>query len=176
MSFPWDEWDGDLRRLEADGLSCGEMARVLSAKAGHPLSSNAVVGRLHRTGVWGKGSKRPPRPATPNGNVVAKRVRAPRSSAPAMSATRAAVPLCASAMVRRVAVIREEAAAGFAATVANTEDGDIPPSQRVTLMGLREGVCRWPVGEPGAPDFFFCGGRADDGHVYCQHHHVRARG
>src|SRR6185437_12661155 len=37
-------------------------------------------------------------------------------------------------------------------------DNIIPIGQRRTIMELTESTCRWPVGDPGGGDFFFCGG------------------
>ncbi|MCC5978743.1 MAG: GcrA cell cycle regulator [Salinarimonas sp.] len=42
--------------------------------------------------------------------------------------------------------------------------------QRVTIMELREGMCRWPIGDPTSPEFRFCGARSDIGSPYCDHH------
>jgi GcrA cell cycle regulator len=36
-------------------------------------------------------------------------------------------------------------------------DAAIPHLQRKQLLDLTDNCCRWPVGEPGQPDFFFCG-------------------
>jgi hypothetical protein len=38
---------------------------------------------------------------------------------------------------------------------------------------LRNGVCKWPVGDPDAPDFRFCLA-ATSGRNYCNHHHAIA--
>ncbi|MGY6645371.1 MAG: GcrA family cell cycle regulator [Salinarimonas sp.] len=42
--------------------------------------------------------------------------------------------------------------------------------ERVTIMDLREGMCRWPIGDPTSPDFHFCGARSEIGSPYCEHH------
>jgi len=42
--------------------------------------------------------------------------------------------------------------------------------QHVTIMELREGMCRWPIGDPTSAEFRFCGARADIGVPYCNHH------
>jgi len=44
----------------------------------------------------------------------------------------------------------------------------------LTLVALKERVCRWPIGHPGEPDFHFCGGEARPNSPYCPEHHVRA--
>ncbi len=47
-----------------------------------------------------------------------------------------------------------------------------PP--KLTVVALKERMCRWPVGHPGEPDFHFCGGEARPNSPYCSEHHVRA--
>jgi GcrA cell cycle regulator len=49
-------------------------------------------------------------------------------------------------------------------------DNIIPIGQRRTLLELNEKTCHWPVGDPGAGDFFFCGGHTVDGLPYCAYH------
>jgi GcrA cell cycle regulator len=53
-------------------------------------------------------------------------------------------------------------------------DKDTPIEQRRTLMMLRDNDCRWPVGDPGTPGFFFCGAPAIAHSSYCAHHTIRA--
>jgi len=40
----------------------------------------------------------------------------------------------------------------------------------VTLMQLREAMCRWPLGDPTTPSFRFCGAAPAMGLPYCAHH------
>jgi GcrA cell cycle regulator len=42
--------------------------------------------------------------------------------------------------------------------------------QRRTLLELTEETCRWPIGDPGQADFFFCGGRTITSLPYCAYH------
>jgi GcrA cell cycle regulator len=49
---------------------------------------------------------------------------------------------------------------------------DLPP--KPTLMTLREHMCKWPIGEPGTPDFHFCGDETVANSPYCAEHHSRA--
>jgi len=53
-------------------------------------------------------------------------------------------------------------------------DADIPLAQRRSLLELTDGACRWPVGDPSHPDFFFCGADALHGELYCAAHRARA--
>ena len=50
------------------------------------------------------------------------------------------------------------------------DDIAVPMSERVTIMDLRESMCRWPMGDPTKPEFRFCGARAITGLPYCTHH------
>lgn len=58
-----NEWPEDraatLRKLYQDGLSCGQIARALSAP-GREITRNAVLGKLHRLGLRRKGRPAPP--------------------------------------------------------------------------------------------------------------------
>jgi GcrA cell cycle regulator len=46
----------------------------------------------------------------------------------------------------------------------------IPIGQRRTILELTEQTCRWPIGDPGSTDFFFCGGNTIAGLPYCAYH------
>ncbi len=45
-------------------------------------------------------------------------------------------------------------------------------SERVTIMELREAMCRWPIGDPTTAEFRFCGARSPGGggSPYCNYH------
>lgn len=49
----------------------------------------------------------------------------------------------------------------------------VPPANwfpvRLTIMQLRDGVCRWPLWDAGDKDKFYCGLPATSGSVYCAH-------
>ncbi len=40
----------------------------------------------------------------------------------------------------------------------------------VTVLGLTNETCRWPVGDPKKPDFIFCGAKPFGKFVYCECH------
>lgn len=50
----------------------------------------------------------------------------------------------------------------------------IPFEQRKTLLTLGPGDCRWPVGDPQAAGFFFCGAEKFGQESYCAAHYHRA--
>ena len=70
------------------------------------------------------------------------------------------------------AVIAHRPAPNFPLSIAPAPSDSVPlaVSERVTIMDLRESMCRWPMGDPTSPEFRFCGGRAITGLPYCTHH------
>lgn len=46
-----------------------------------------------------------------------------------------------------------------------------PETAGVSIMGLRDGLCRWPLWETDAPsaDKRYCGSKTEEGRVYCAH-------
>lgn len=48
---------------------------------------------------------------------------------------------------------------------------DIPPCERKQLLDLNPHDCRWPYGDPGTANFYFCGqSDCPDGQPYCAAH------
>lgn len=50
------------------------------------------------------------------------------------------------------------------------EELPVDSGQRCSLLELGEGKCRWPISDPGAADFCFCGNQPIDGLPYCAGH------
>ncbi|MDA9591951.1 GcrA family cell cycle regulator [Pelagibacteraceae bacterium] len=48
------------------------------------------------------------------------------------------------------------------------------PMNPISFAGIKDGLCRWPIGEPEDLDFKFCGRSSNDGVVYCDEHHSLA--
>ncbi|MCF4127833.1 GcrA family cell cycle regulator [Methylobacterium sp. SyP6R] len=136
-----------LKRLWSDGRSASQIAAEIGG-----VSRNAVIGKVHRLGLAGRvlkangaapaGGRRP----RPESGAAAPVAETPSMLAPAPPALALVQP------------------APSSATVA------LPESARVTIMELREFMCRWPMGDPSTPDFRFCGDRAIAGLPYCTHH------
>ena len=146
-------WSDDrvelLARLWAEGLSASQIA----AQLGGGVTRNAVIGKVHRLGLSGRaksGQSAAQRPAKP---------RAPASPPPAAEWTRSTPQSPAGQEASRSAVER-----------VREQDIAIPVSARVSILDLRDSMCRWPLGDPTSPDFGFCGGKAATGLPYCSAH------
>jgi len=45
----------------------------------------------------------------------------------------------------------------------------------VTTMTLTSDTCKWPIGDPAASDFHYCGRLPQDGRPYCDTHNSMSR-
>ena len=149
-----DERVEQLRQHWLEGKSASQIAGLL----GHGMTRNAVIGKVHRLGLAGRAkspSSAPPRPRPAAG--AAHRPAAPRLPAAARMVRGA------TALALAPQPLAEPAPQTFAESVV------VPMSLRVTIVELKEAMCRWPLGDPASPDFRYCGSPAP-GSPYCAHH------
>jgi GcrA cell cycle regulator len=141
-----------LRQLWLDGRSASQ----ISAQLGHGVTRNAVIGKVHRLGLAGR-AKAPTSTASP-----------PRAAAPRMS-PRPASSSARTAVRGATALALASEPALDTRPVFQEEDVVIPMSLRVSIIDLKEAMCRWPLGDPTSADFRYCGSPAANG-PYCAHH------
>jgi len=136
-----------LKKLWADGLSASQIAAELGG-----ITRNAVIGKVHRLGLSG-------------------RAKSPTSAAPR--------PRKARQPAHMLRVARPQVRGNTALAHAyeyepepepELTDNIIPMGQRRTILELTEDTCRWPIGDPGTSDFYFCGGNTSSGLPYCAFH------
>lgn len=132
-----------LKKLWADGLSASQIAAELGG-----ISRNAVIGKVHRLGLSG-------------------RAKSPSSAAPRPRKARSSGQML---RVSRPAMRGNTALAFEYEAEPEPELVEIPIEQRKTLLQLNEHTCRWPVGDPGSGDFYFCGGETASELPYCAYH------
>lgn len=135
-----------LKKLWADGLSASQIAAELGG-----ITRNAVIGKVHRLGLSGRakssssGTARPRKPRQPG---------MMRVSRPSMRGNTALAHAYEHDLEPEPELI----------------DNIIPIGQRRTILELTEDTCRWPIGDPGSSEFFFCGGPTLTSLPYCAHH------
>lgn len=152
----WDEQTvARLRKLWSAGKSGTEIAREFR------VTRNTIVGKAHRLGLTRDravvkanylrlSGRRPDAPKPPRAPIV-KRV------APALGA----------ASQHRLRTLREAAEARPLMVCEEL-------SATTDIFGLKDGVCRFPIGDPKAASFGYCGREADGERVYCALHCDRA--
>ena len=50
----------------------------------------------------------------------------------------------------------------------------VEPMNPTSFADIKDGLCRWPLGEPEDSDFKFCGRKCAEGMIYCTEHHSLA--
>ncbi len=150
-----DERVETLKKLWAEGLSASQIAGRLGG-----VTRNAVIGKVHRLGLSGRTTtsrSKTPRPRRRAG----PRQQTGAGGAPAFR-THGNVAL--------KSYIAAEPEAMPEAMPAPIKELVIPVAERASILTLTEHMCRWPIGDPGDPDFHFCGRHSDVGVPYCDYH------
>jgi GcrA cell cycle regulator len=138
-----------LKAMHAEGLSFSMIAARLGG-----VSRSAVGGMVWRLGLSECQEAGPLKIKTRRRTVFAKRAPVTLPPAPQELPPAPMPPVPALAVVEEIPV---------------------PQSERITLLALRDGMCRWPLGTPGEEDFCFCGcGTSKSAKgifaTYCEHH------
>jgi GcrA cell cycle regulator len=146
MSVVHEHWTSErvelLKHWFNAGLSCSQIAGQIGA------TRNAVIGKLHRLGL-----------SRPQG-VGASRLEPRDPSRPKAMRRK---PWCLSIHAQR-----EMLRAVYPG--ASGQGLTIESPHKCSLLELDRAQCRWPISEPGAEDFGFCGNRSVDGLSYCAGH------
>src|SRR5688500_1440451 len=128
-----DERVERLKKLWQDGLSASQIAAELGG-----VTRNAVIGKVHRLGLSGRGQ--------PTTSIKRQR----RAHPPAMRRTRQAVTIGSLALQTNVEALSEP-------VFQPKRNVVVPISKRLSILALTEHTCKWPIGDPGGEDFHFCG-------------------
>ncbi|MBV1700569.1 MAG: GcrA cell cycle regulator [Hyphomicrobiales bacterium] len=156
-----DERIETLRQLWLEGLSASKIA----SRLGSNITRNAVIGKVHRMGMANREKTTDQLPTR------ARNPDAPRNTMPVTGhgggggggGVRGNTAL-ATDMVTAIASLPQVQTKTAEAVV-------IPMTERVTIMELRESMCRWPIGDPMSSDFRYCGSRSPIGSgPYCAGH------
>ena len=159
-----DERVERLKTLWSEGLSASQIAAELGA-----VTRNAVIGKVHRLGLSGR-SKPQVQPSRPT-VAAPPRVKTAASRPVAQGQPTVGRPVSpARPITIGATALKADAQADEALAVATVAETEPPAFEKVTILSLTESTCKWPVGDPGKPDFFFCGRKSDVGIPYCAFH------
>lgn len=146
-----------LKKLWAEGHSASQIAGELGG-----VTRNAVIGKVHRLGLSGR-AKAPTSASKPRRSRAAgsSSNSSPSRSSATQPQTRGATALKFEATPAPAAEVEKELE-----PVAEL----VPLSERTSILSLTERTCKWPIGDPGSEDFYFCGRPTQAGAPYCSYH------
>jgi len=183
-----------LKKMWADGQSASQIAKELGG-----VTRNAVIGKVHRLGLSNRSGGAVPAadPAQPQPDITAETVdavaapadaAADPAAAPAANADADATPAAEqdpapvetgprpSLPARRQIIpagqpLPPQPSANEISPEALASQREVEKrAKRLTLMELTERTCKWPIGDPATPNFWFCGLPAEQGKPYCEAH------
>jgi GcrA cell cycle regulator len=182
-----------LKKMWDSGMTATQIAEELGG-----VSRNAVIGKAHRLGLEQRPSPvkpgdekehKKPAAAAPHAAPAAKAGAAPKAEAPAArpGAERSAAPHAPSGrnLTPQELQYRSIGPGGFIRQGPGEQQAPIPPApprrlvpakpspevaDKTSLLDLNDRICKWPMGHPGEPDFYFCGEPANPGFPYCVQH------
>lgn len=166
-----------LKRMWSEGQSASQIAKELGG-----VTRNAVIGKVHRLGLSNRnGPAGKPEGATAEPEVAERP--APKATAREAAPEPAEKPAPVEAPVSRaVTPLRKPIVPAGQPLPPQPSPNEISPealasqrevekrAKRLTLMELTERTCKWPIGDPATPDFWFCGLPVDQGKPYCEAH------
>jgi GcrA cell cycle regulator len=178
-----------LKTMWANGATASQIADELGG-----VSRNAVIGKAHRLGL-----EQRPSPVKPGEEKEAKKATAPaaavaKPAAPKAEAAKPAPAAPTTAQAPQAGAPQRSAPemqyrsigpGGFVRQGPGDQQAPIPPApprrlvpakpspevaDKTGLLDLNDRICKWPMGHPGEPDFYFCGEPANPGFPYCVQH------
>ncbi|HVX80051.1 MAG: GcrA family cell cycle regulator [Devosia sp.] len=163
-----------LKKLWMEGFSASQIANEL----GDGVTRNAVIGKVHRLKLSGRAkpaSAAPRARSTPRSSGP-RRVASPSAGArPGLSGVlKARQSMGAAPVMGATALKISEELEAEVYVAPQVQELFIPVEQRLTLLQLNEHTCKWPIGDPLTPDFYFCGQHSEEGKPYCEFHSHRA--
>ncbi|MBE0453573.1 GcrA family cell cycle regulator [Roseovarius autotrophicus] len=166
-----------LKKLWTEGQSASQIAKELGG-----VTRNAVIGKVHRLGLSNRnGGGAPaaaPAPATPAPEAARPASKpAPKPAPRPVESVEPEQPVTSVSQARAKAIIPAgrplppQPSANEIDPEALAKVNEIEKkAKRLTLMELTERTCKWPVGDPATPDFWFCGLPVQSGKPYCEAH------
>ncbi len=183
-----------LKKMWHDGATASQIADELGG-----VSRNAVIGKAHRLGLEQRpspvkaGEEKESKKAAPAAAPAAAAAKpAARAEAPKpapAAAPAAASPAQSATPAQRLSPqemqYRSIGPGGFIRQGPGEQQAPIPPApprrlvpakpspevaDKTSLLELNDRICKWPIGHPGEPDFYFCGEPANPGFPYCVQH------
>ena len=171
-----------LKKMWGEGQSASQIAKELGG-----VTRNAVIGKVHRLGLSNRNQGTAAKPATKEKAAPAakaapsKPAAAPQPEKKPEPKTEAAVPVSADRPAN-VTHLRKQIVPAGQPLPPQPSANEISPealakvneieksAKKLGLMELTERTCKWPIGDPATPDFWFCGLPSQQGKPYCEAH------
>lgn len=154
-----------LKKLWGEGLSASQIAAQLGG-----VSRNAVIGKVHRLKLSGRGKITTAAPRSKKVNTVAAAARPAASQTGARQQTTIRTATVTKTVGATALQMGYEMEAVAEQVIRPASDVVVPISRNLSLLQLSERTCKWPIGDPLSEDFHFCGNESGESSPYCGYH------
>lgn len=164
-----DEMVADLRKMWADGLTTGEIAKRLG------VSKNSIVGKVHRLGLSGRPSPIKKKVPVEGQVCTPKEPKTPKKEK-VIEAPKDELAIAAPIEPKKEKTLKKVEVKETFVEPKETKFSKKEPEQivhkegAIKLVDLDAHTCRWPIGDPKDEKFHFCGKKVRIGHTYCDEH------
>ncbi|OUD08861.1 GcrA cell cycle regulator [Marivivens niveibacter] len=170
-----------LKKMWGEGQSASQIAKELGG-----VTRNAVIGKVHRLGLSNRatsaGAAAAPKAAKAEAPKAAPAPKPkakpapkpePKAAEPAPAQPPATVPMSPArkAIIPAGQPLPPQPSANEISPEALARVNEVEKTaKKISLMELTERTCKWPIGDPATPDFWFCGLPVQQGKPYCEAH------
>jgi GcrA cell cycle regulator len=185
-----------LKKMWHEGATASQIADELGGVSRNAVIGKAHrLGLEQRPSPVKPGDEKEAAKPAPAATARAAPKPAPRAEPPAPTKAAAAPPTAAAAPAAGTSTAHQRPApdiqyrsigpGGFVRQGPGDQQAPIPPApprrlvpakpspevaDKTSLLDLNDRICKWPIGHPGEPDFYFCGEPANPGFPYCVEH------
>lgn len=149
-----DERVETLKTMWGEGKSASQIAKELGG-----VTRNAVIGKVHRLGLSGRAKPSRPKPAkVQSAPRPTPKPKPARTTAKASTSTKA----------------KTAPSSLPASTEPPLKAKPLKDGSYATILTLTDHMCKFPIGDPTADEFRFCGRVTDPDEPYCTAHSMVA--
>lgn len=163
-----------LKKMWGEGQSASQIAKELGG-----VTRNAVIGKVHRLGLSNRNGGGSSDKSDAKAKTAAKATKAkaaPKAAPKPQPKTESAAPPPQPATRIKPIIpagqpLPPQPSTNEIDPAALAKVNEIEKkAKKLNLMELTERTCKWPVGDPATPDFWFCGLPVQAGKPYCEAH------
>ena len=166
MSWTTERVD-QLKKLWAEGQSASQIAKELGG-----VTRNAVIGKVHRLGLSNRTASTNKNDAKPKADIKSGTDTQNKLSSTKFEADFKSIAQQAKRQIIPAGQpLPPQPSANEISPEALAKVSEIEKkAKKINLMDLTERTCKWPVGDPATPEFWFCGLPTQTGKPYCEAH------
>lgn len=156
-----------LKKMWNEGQSASQIAKELGG-----VTRNAVIGKVHRLGLSNRSSSSTAKPVKgePKAKAATKTAAKTETVAAAKPAEKPTLPIRKPVITAGQPLPPQPSANEISPeALANVREVE-KKAKKIGLMELTERTCKWPIGDPATPEFWFCGLPVQQGKPYCEAH------